>query len=64
MKKLLVFFIAITFFASFALVGCGPSTEQKPPAAKEEAKPAPPPAPEKPAEPAPAPAPAPAPEKK
>ena len=37
MKKLLVLFIAITFFASFALVGCGPSQE-KPPAAKEEAK--------------------------
>ncbi len=60
MKKLLVLFIAITFFASFALVGCGPKTEEKPPAAKEEAKPAPPPPPpEKPAEPAPAPAPAP-----
>ena len=68
MKKLLVFFIAITFFATFALVSCGPSTEQKPPAAKEEAKPAPPPAPapekaapapEKPAEPEKAPAPAP-----
>ena len=63
MKKLLVLCIAITFFASFALVGCGPSAP--PPAAKEEAKPAPPPpapdkaapAPEKPAEPAPAPAP-------
>ena len=54
MKKLLVLFIAIAFFASFSLVACGPS-EQKPPAAKEEAKPAPPPAP--------APAPAPAPEK-
>ena len=26
MKKLLVLFIAITFFASFALVGCGPSS--------------------------------------
>ncbi len=73
MKKLLIFFIAITFFASFALVSCGPSTEQKPPAAKEEAKPAPPPAPapatpapgpEKPAEPEKAPAPGPAPEKK
>ena len=71
MKKLLVLFIAITFFASFALVGCGPSQE-KPPAAKEEAKPAPAPAPapekaapapEKPAEAKPA-APAPAPEKK
>ncbi len=73
MKKLLVLFIAISFFASFTLVACGPSTEQKPPAAKEEAKPAPtpppgpekaPPAPEKPGEQPPAPAPAPAPEKK
>ncbi len=73
MKKLLVLFIAISFFASFTLVACGPSTEQKPPAAKEEAKPAPtpppapekaPPAPEKPGEATPAPAPAPAPEKK
>ncbi len=73
MKKLLVLFIAISFFASFTLVACGPSTEQKPPAAKEEAKPAPPPAPapekappapEKPGEAKPAPAPAPAPEKK
>ncbi len=73
MKKLLVFFIAITCFASFALISCGPSSEQKAPPAKEEAKPAPPPAPapgtpgpapEKPAEPTPAPAPAPAPEKK
>ena len=72
MKKLLVLFIAISFFASFTLVACGPSTEQKPPA-KEEAKTAPtpppapekaPPAPEKPGEPAPAPGPAPAPEKK
>ena len=41
MKKLLVLFIAISFFASFALVACGPSGEQKPPAAKEEAKTAP-----------------------
>ena len=76
MKKLLVLFIAISFFASFALVACGPSGEQKPPAAKEEAKTAPAapapetaaPAPEKPGEPAkpgeaPAPAPAPAPAK-
>ncbi len=70
MKKLLVLCIAITFFAGFALVGCGPSS---PPPAKEDAKPAPPPAPapekaapapEKPAEPEKAPAPAPAPEKK
>ena len=66
MKKLLVLCIALTFFASFALIGCGPSSP--PPAAKEEAKPAPPPAPapekaapapEKPAEPEKAPAPAP-----
>lgn len=78
MKKLLILFIAISFFASFTLVACGPSTEQKPPAAKEEAKPAPPPpapdkaapAPDKPGEPgkpeaAPTPPPAPpAPEKK
>ena len=41
MKKLLVLFIAISFFASFALVACGPSGDQKPPAAKEEAKTAP-----------------------
>jgi type IV secretory pathway VirB10-like protein len=71
MKKLLVLFIAISFFTCFTLVACGPSGEQKPPAAKEEAKPAPAPAPEKaapapePAKPgeAPAPAPAPAPAK-
>jgi len=68
MKKLLVLFIALTFFASFSLVGCGPSAEPPKPAPKEEAKPAAP-APEK-AAPAPekaAPAPekaAPAPEKK
>jgi len=30
MKKILVLFIAISFFASFALVACGPSGEQKP----------------------------------
>ncbi len=72
MKRLLVLFIAISFFASFTLVSCGPSEQPKPPAAKEEAKPAPPPpaepekaAPpaEKPGEPA-KPAPPPAPEKK
>jgi len=75
MKKLLVLFIALTFFASFSLMGCGPSAEPPKPAPKEEAKPAAPapekaaPAPEK-AAPAPekaAPAPekaAPAPEKK
>lgn len=66
MKKLLVLFIAITFFASFALIGCGPTAEPpKPAPPKEEAKPAaPPPAPEK-AAPAPEkPAPAPAPAKK
>lgn len=71
MKKLFVLFIAMAFISCVALVGCGPKTEQ-PPAAKEEAKPAPtpPPAPEKaaPAPGAPAPEkaapPAPAPEKK
>ena len=68
MKKLMMLFIALTFFASFTLVGCGPSAEPPKPAPKEEAKPAAP-APEK-AAPAPekaAPAPekaAPAPEKK
>lgn len=71
MKKMFLLFIALAFISSVALVSCGPKTEP-PPAAKEEAKPAPtpPPAPEK-AEPAPgAPAPekaappAPAPEKK
>ncbi|HNQ63158.1 MAG TPA: hypothetical protein PKK34_02810, partial [Syntrophorhabdaceae bacterium] len=62
MKKLLVLFIALTFFASFSLVGCGPSAEPPKPAPKEEAKPAEPaPAPEK-AAPAPEKA-APAPEK-
>jgi hypothetical protein len=60
MKKLVVLFIAITFFASFTLMGCGPSQEPpKPAPPKEEAKPAP--APEK-AAPAPEKA-APAPEK-
>jgi len=29
MKKLLVLFIAITFFASFALIGCGPTAEHQ-----------------------------------
>ena len=68
MKKLLVLFIALTFFASFSLMGCGPSAEPPKPAPKEEAKPAAPapdkaaPAPEK-AAPAPDKA-APAPEKK
>ncbi len=68
MKKLLVLFIALTFFASFSLMGCGPSAEPPKPAPKEEAKPAAPapdkaaPAPEK-AAPAPEKA-APAPEKK
>jgi hypothetical protein len=46
MKKLLVLFIALTFFASFSLMGCGPSAEPPKPAPKEEAKPAAP-APEK-----------------
>lgn len=72
MKRLLVLFIAMLFLASFTLVACGPSGEQKAPAAKEEAKTAPAapapetpaPAPEKAGEtPAPAPAPAPAPTK-
>ena len=64
MKKFMVLFLALAFFTSFTLVGCGPS-EQKPAPAKEEAKPAPtpPPAPEKGAPGAPG-APAPAPEKK
>ena len=44
MKKLLVLFVAISFFAAFSLVACGPS-EQAPAPAKEEAKPAPAPAP-------------------
>jgi len=44
MKKLLVLCIALSFFASFSLVACGPS-QQTPPPAKEEAKPTPPPAP-------------------
>lgn len=56
MKKLVVLFIAITFFASFTLISCGPSAEPpKPAPAPEKAAPAPEPA-------APAPAPAPAPE--
>ncbi len=47
MKKLLVLFVAVTFFAGFALMGCGPSAEPpKPAPPKEEAKPAAP-APEK-----------------
>jgi hypothetical protein len=63
MKKLLALFLVVTFFASFALVGCGSKEEAPPPPpAKEEAKTAPAPAPE--AAPAPAPAPAPEPEKK
>lgn len=40
MKKLLVLFIAISFFAGFSLIGCGPSAEPPKPAPKEEAKPA------------------------
>jgi len=67
MKKLVMLFIAIAFFASFTLISCGPSAEPPKPAVKEEAKPAAPaPAPEKAPAPAPAPekAPAPAPEKK
>jgi hypothetical protein len=61
MKKLVVLFIAITFFASFTLISCGPTAEPPKAPAKEEAKPAEPaPAPEKaapaPEKPAPAPA--------
>jgi hypothetical protein len=67
MKKLMVLFIAIAFFASFTLISCGPQAEPpKPAPAPEKAAPAPAPAPEK-AAPAPAPAPekaAPAPAKK
>ena len=64
MKKLVVLFIAISFFASFSLIGCGPSAEPPKPAPKEEAKPAPAPEPAKEAAPAPAPEKAaPAPEK-
>ena len=65
MKKLVVLFIAIAFFASFTLISCGPSAEPpKPAPPKEEAKPAPAPEPAK-AEPAKAePAPAPEPAKK
>ena len=45
MKKLVVLFIAITFFVSFSLISCGPSAEPpKPAPPKEEAKPAPEPA--------------------
>ena len=45
MKKLLVLFIALTFFASFSLMGCGPSAEPpKPAPAPEKAAPAPAPA--------------------
>ena len=52
MKKLVVLFIAIAFFASFTLMGCGPTPEPpKPAPAPEKAAPAP--APEK-AAPAPA----------
>lgn len=52
MKKLVMLFIAITFFASFSLMGCSqPQEPPKPEPAKEGAAPA-----------APAPAPAPAPE--
>ncbi len=44
MKKLLVLFVAISLFASFSLVACGPK-EEAPAPAKEEATPAPAPAP-------------------
>jgi len=41
MKKLVVLFIAIAFFAGVTLMGCGPSQEPpKPAPPKEEAKPA------------------------
>jgi hypothetical protein len=66
MKKLVMLFVAVAFFATVTLMGCGPTQEPPKPAPKEEAKPAAPepekaaPAPEKPAE-KPA---APAPEKK
>jgi hypothetical protein len=61
MKKLVMLFLAITFFAGVSLMGC---SQETPPPPKEEAKPAaeapkpadapatPAPAPEKPAEPA------------
>ena len=46
MKKLMVLFIAIAFFASFTLISCGPQAEPpKPAPAPEKAAPAP--APEK-----------------
>lgn len=58
-------FVAIAFFATVTLMGCGPTQEPPKPAPKEEAKPAAPapapekaaPAPEKPAEKPAAPAP-------
>ena len=59
MKKLVVLFIAIAFFASFTLISCGQQEAPKPAPAPEKAAAAP----EKPAD-QPAPAPAPAPEKK
>ena len=64
MKKLVVLFLAITFFAGISLMGC---SQETPPPPKEEAKPAEAPKPAEPAKDAPAPAPekpaAPAPEK-
>jgi len=65
MKKLVMLFVAIAFFATVTLMGCGPTQEPPKPAPKEEAKPAAPapapekaaPAPEKPAEKPAAPAP-------
>jgi len=51
MKKLVVLFIAIAFFAGVTLMGCGPSQEPpKPAPPKEEAKPADKPAEAKPAD--------------
>ncbi|MDD5009402.1 MAG: hypothetical protein PHU49_04660 [Syntrophorhabdaceae bacterium] len=48
MKKLVMLFVAVAFFATATLMGCGPTQEPPKPAPKEEAKPAAPaPAPEK-----------------
>jgi hypothetical protein len=46
MKKFVMLFVAVAFFATVALMGCGPTQEPPKPAPKEEAKPAAP-APEK-----------------
>jgi hypothetical protein len=55
MKKMMVLFLAITFIAGVALVGCGPKKDETAPPATEQATPAP-----APAAPAPEAAPAPA----